>query len=231
MKYHILAVDDEQQMLDLIRACLPQDTYDVAAETDSSKVQARISDEEIDIVLLDVMMPFKDGWELLREIKQHSSIPVIMLTALGDTEQVVQGLHGGADDYITKPFEPSELTARIEAVLRRTRPRQEEQVHRANGIEMNEETREVFVNGYALLLTKKEFELLLHFVRAPGRVYTRDQLLDIISTLGEQGTDRSIDAHIKNIREKLKQAIPEKTFIETVWGVGYRLPQESGQIK
>ncbi|SDN17751.1 response regulator transcription factor [Alkalicoccus daliensis] len=231
MKHRILAVDDEQQMLDLIDACLPGETYEVSAETNTSKVLGRIDSEDIDLILLDVMMPYKDGWELLKEVKQQSRIPVIMLTALGDTEQVVQGLHGGADDYITKPFEPKELTARIEAVLRRIRPQEDEKTHRAKGILIKEETREAFAKEIPLPLTKKEFEILLHFVRAPGRVFTREQLLDIVSTLGEKGMDRTIDAHVKNIREKLKQAVPEETFIETVWGVGYRLPQESGHRK
>lgn len=232
MKYRILAVDDEQKMLDLMEVCLSAEKYLLFTEREALAVMQKIRQEQIDLVLLDIMMPEKDGRELLLEIKQTNQAPaVIMLTALGDTEDIVKGLYAGADDYITKPFEPSELTARIDAVLRRTQfvASSNSLIYQAHGIEMNENTREVNVEGEALIFTKKEFEILFYMVRSPGQVFTRDQLLDIISSIGEQGTDRSIDAHIKNIREKLKQKQPERVYIETVWGIGYKVPQEGGK--
>jgi DNA-binding response OmpR family regulator len=226
MTTQILAVDDEEQMLDLIAACLPSDVYHVTGENRPEQVPAVMKSQKFDLILLDIMMPEMSGWELLKQLKQQEqSLPVIMLTALGETEQIVYGLQAGADDYVTKPFEPSELMARIEAVLRRSKTASSSSsLFRAAGIEINTETREVHANGAAVSLTKKEFEILAKLVKFPGRVFTRDQLLDAISEFGEAGMDRSIDAHIKNIREKMKEVQAGHGFIETVWGIGYRLP-------
>ncbi|WP_147805321.1 response regulator transcription factor [Alkalicoccus halolimnae] len=227
MATQILAVDDEEQMLDLIAACLPSDIYQVTGESRPEQVLEVIKNKKFDLILLDIMMPEMSGWELLKHLKLQQSQPVIMLTALGETEQIVYGLQAGADDYVTKPFEPSELMARIEAVLRRSKTASSSSsLLRAAGIEINTETREVFAEGTAVSLTKKEFEILVKLVKSPGRVFTRDQLLDTISEFGEARMDRSIDAHIKNIREKMKEVQADHEFIETVWGIGYRLPAD-----
>ncbi|PTL38726.1 response regulator transcription factor [Alkalicoccus saliphilus] len=228
MSRHILAIDDEAQMLDLITACLNSTDFQVTGISDPAKASGMIRQKTYDLVLLDIMMPKKSGWELLEEIRRlPDSPPVIMLTALGETNQVVRGLHEGADDYITKPFEPSELAARMDAVLRRGSMKREKMTaYEANGVEVDTASRTVKADGREVVLTKKEFDLLACLIRSPGQVFTRDQLLDAAAAAGEERLDRSIDAHIKNIREKMKAVAPEKTVIETIWGVGYRLPEK-----
>ncbi|TVP87192.1 MAG: DNA-binding response regulator [Alkalicoccus sp.] len=227
MSRHILAVDDEEQMLDLITACLKGTSRMITGVSDANQAAAMLQQKKYDLVLLDIMMPEKSGWELLEEIRRlEDPPPVIMLTALGETNHVVRGLQRGADDYVTKPFEPSELAARIEAVLRRGSTKSEKiTTYNVNGVEVDTAFRTVKADGREVGLTKKEFDLLACLIASPGQVFTRDQLLDVAAAAGEERMDRSIDAHIKNIREKMKKAVPGKTVIETIWGVGYRLPE------
>ncbi len=228
MSRHILAIDDEDQMLDLITACLKGPGRQITGVSDVDKAAELLQRKKYDLVLLDIMMPKKSGWELLEEIRRlEDPPPVIMLTALGETSQVVRGLQKGADDYVTKPFEPSELAARIEAVMRRGGgSRKSGTAYEVNGVKLDTASRSVKAGSREVVLTKKEFDLLACLIQSPGQVFTRDQLLDAAAAVGEERMDRSIDAHIKNIREKMKAVAPEKTVIETIWGVGYRTPEE-----
>ncbi|WP_440898542.1 MULTISPECIES: response regulator transcription factor [Bacillaceae] len=219
----ILIVDDEPQMLELITDCLQLLPVDIQTEQDSATARKKLQTETFDLVILDVMMPSPDGWELLKETAELPAPPsIIMLTALGDNDQIVRGLQNGADDYVTKPFEPAILAARVEAVLRRKHPHTGSVIS-YNGLSVDSVRREAEFEGSCLTLTKKEFDLVALLVKRPGQVFTRQQLLDEIDDHGSAASDRTVDTHMKNIREKVRRAGGSSSLIETVWGIGYRL--------
>ncbi|WP_332628844.1 response regulator transcription factor [Halalkalibacter flavus] len=223
----LLIVDDEVQMQKLIAVCLQEENYILDTASSGKEAIYVLRQNEYDLLLLDVMMPGVSGYEVLQNIeKEHAALPVILLTALGETEDVVKGLSLGADDYITKPFEPSELKARVQSVLRRfQKANTREKVTNLHGITLNENQKLFMIDGQIVGLTRKEYQILLRLFSNPGQVFTRDQLLELEwDDLGER-YDRNIDTHIKNIREKLKDTGLEKRIIETVWGVGYKLSQ------
>lgn len=219
--YTILLVDDEKRMLDLLDLYLtPQEYHCVKCESGLSAIQY-LEKNEADLVLLDIMMPELDGWETCKQIREFSNIPIIMVTARDQTLDKVKGLKMGADDYITKPFDESELLARIEAVLRRSAGKHSKLEFQ--GLVWDEDQHKVQYNNQPIYLTPKEFAVLGLFLKNPSRVFSREQI--IVSLWGYDAIteERTIDSHIKNIREKLRQAgFPIDQFLQTVWGVGYK---------
>ncbi|CAM3875611.1 response regulator transcription factor [Alkalicoccus chagannorensis] len=219
MKPVITIVDDEPEMQTLLRACVAEKAYDIRTASNTKEAKQQLP--ETDLLLLDIMMPGEDGWSFLQTVRTRKDPPaVMMISALTDKEHIVKGLEQGADDYITKPFEPAEVRARVEAVLRRSGRLATPQSPLP--FALDEAARKIYFHGHALELTKKEYDLLSFFLQRPGRVFTRDQLLEQLTLRPAVSLDRTIDTHIKNIREKL-QAVDEGVWIETVWGVGYRM--------
>ena len=221
----ILVVDDEPKVSDLIRAYLEKDGYDVVVAADGKSAVDVARSQKPDLVLLDLNLPEMDGLQAFRSIRSFSNMPVIMVTARDDEMDKVVGLQLGADDYVTKPFSPRELAARVGAVLRRSSEGSQPTTRIAAGdLIMDTDRFEVLFKGQAVELTATEFKLLAVMARNPGRVYTRLQLMD--SAFGEayEGYDRTIDAHIKNIRQKLAKAGgSDDSPLVTVRGVGYKV--------
>ncbi|KIL49437.1 response regulator transcription factor [Jeotgalibacillus soli] len=218
----ILLVDDEERMLDLLSLYLSPLGFHCIKCQCGEKAVDYIKQQSIDVVLLDVMMPIKDGWETCQEIRVFSEVPVIMLTARGDKEEVVKGLRLGADDYIVKPFDEEELVARIQAVVRRAASVETKQVIFSDLI-WNEDSHELTSSGRKILLTPKEFSLLGLLLKNQNRVFSREQLLSVVWGYGSITDDRTIDSHIRNIREKLRSSgFPVDDYLQTVWGVGYK---------
>lgn len=221
----ILIVDDEQPMRELIRIMLTQEHMTTYEASNGQEALDLIAQLDIDLVLLDVMMPEKDGFTVCEELRQTSNVPVIFLTAKDAEEDKVHGLRLGGDDYIVKPFSGEELTARIEAVLRRTKNLMpQSHMLTYDMIELDEIGRNVMIYGKKVTLTMKEFELLHLFMKHPNIVYTRDQLLEQIWSLDYAGGTRTVDTHIKTLRLKIgKEA---SGYIQTVWGIGYRFGRD-----
>jgi len=230
MSQKILVVDDEPHIVELVKYNLLQEGFDVLSAYDGSEALARARQHHPDLVILDIMLPYIDGLEVCRQIRRESSVPIIMLTAKdGELERVV-GLEIGADDYVTKPFSPRELVARVRAILRRTTkdagPGPEEPLT-SGGLTLNPVTHEVLLNGRSIELTAKEFELLKLLLGHPNRVFTRDFLLEHIWGYDYYGSTRTVDMHISRLREKIEDDPASPTFIVTVRGVGYKFkPQE-----
>jgi len=217
----ILVVDDESRMRELIRLYLQGD-FSVVEAADGLTALRQINTSEPALVLLDVMMPGLDGWATLQRIREETAIPVIMLTARGDVPDRVQGLRMGADDYVAKPFDGRELAARIHAVLRRTSG-PVSAVIRRGGLVVNPVERTASYQGRSLSLTPKEFELLALLAAHPGQAFPRERLLDRVWGPDFGGDSRTVDSHIKNLREELGEGAG---MIATVWGVGYRFVEE-----
>ncbi|PIC64873.1 DNA-binding response regulator [Sporosarcina sp. P13] len=220
----ILLIDDERRMLDLLELFLaPQDFRCIKAE-DGTEGLARLLKEQVDLVLLDIMMPNKDGWEVCREIRELSNVPVIMLTARTDKRDLVKGLESGADDYITKPFDERELIARVNAVLRRY---QNIDKHLENTIcgdfILNKDSYSLHYKEKSVQLTLKEFYIVDALISQPKRTLTREQLMHAAWDYDTYTDIRTVDSHIRNLRDKLKSAgFPNEEFLKTVWGIGYK---------
>lgn len=219
----ILLIDDEERMLDLLSMYLSMVGYACYKSTSGIKGLEMLKREKIDLVLLDAMMPEMDGWETCIKIREFSDVPVIIVTARHETEDIVKGLSIGADDYITKPFDEKELLARIEAILRRVN---KHAYVECNGLLWDEERYVLVYNGQTLVVTPKEFSLIGTLMKNPNKVLTRELL---ISTLWSEDTEtegRTIDSHIRNVREKLRGvAFPVEKHLKTVWGIGYKWEQ------
>ena len=215
----ILLIDDDANILLLNTKYLKQDGFNVYTCATGTDAVQTFKNVKPDLVVLDVMLPGKDGWEILREIRQESSTPVIMLTAKGDTSERVRGLESGADDYIAKPFDAYELVARIKAVLRRAAPVQEKCIT-LPGLTISLENYTVVLDDVQLEMPPKEIELLYFLAYHSGKVFTRAQLLDQVWGFDFFGDSRTVDVHVKRIREKLGER--ESWKLETVWGVGYK---------
>lgn len=222
----ILLVDDEQHIIDLAKMYLEQADYQVASATDGQRALRRILDEKPALVVLDLMLPGLDGWEVCRRVRAESDVPIIMLTARSDDIDRIVGLELGADDYLTKPFNPRELVARVRAILRRAGPRPADAAPAPNravacgNVTIYPERRSVTVDGAPVSLRMKEFDLLLTLAENPGIVFSREKLLDIVWGYDFAGETRTVDVHIAHLRHKLNGMAPP---IETVWGVGYKL--------
>jgi len=221
--YRLLIVDDEEQMRSLLALYLKPYGYQIDDSANGLEAYNKILQKEYDLVILDVMMPVMDGWDTLDKIRATSEVPVLMLTAKGNTEDKVIGLTSGADDYLVKPFEEAELVARIEALLRRTKKTVNENILKYKGLSINILAREVSLDTVLLPLTQTEFDLLHVLVEGKGKVLSREQLIEQVWGIDFTGEDRTIDSHIKNLREKLKSAGMREQIIQTVWGIGYKV--------
>ncbi|MEE0981715.1 MAG: response regulator transcription factor [Acutalibacteraceae bacterium] len=223
----ILVVDDDTNICELLRLYLEKEGYSVTIANTGMQAVRSFAEQQPDLMLLDIMLPELDGWQVCREIRKYSNKPIIMLTAKGETFDKVLGLELGADDYITKPFDSKEVLARIKAVLRRS--------NGSSIVEHTEEIKQVSYDNLVINLTNyelkvkgnrveappKEMELLYHLASNPNRVFTRDQLLDEVWGFDYYGDSRTVDVHVKRIREKL-EGVSDKWELKTVWSVGYK---------
>ena len=224
MAISVLIVEDDHNIAELLQMYLEKEGYSVTLAADGGQGLAKFRSIQPDLVLLDIMMPIMDGWAVCRAIRNESQVPVIMLTAKGETEDKITGLRYGADDYITKPFEMREVLARIEAVLRRSSGVQpEKRVRRVayDKLIIDMDSFELVVDGKKVDTPPKEMELLFYLASSPNRVYTRNQLLDEVWGFDYFGDSRTVDVHIKRLREKL-EGISDSWSLKTVWGVGYK---------
>lgn len=225
MSNKILVVDDDLHICELLKLYLENESYTVYTANDGQAAVDAFYAKSPDLVLLDIMLPKMDGWQVCREIRKSSTAPIIMLSAKGETFDKVLGLELGADDYVTKPFDAKEVVARIKAVLRRTKtdgdvaPEKKTVIY--DGLEINLVNYELKVKGVVVDTPPKELELIYHFASNPNRVYTRDQLLDEVWGFDYYGDSRTVDVHVKRLREKL-EGVSDKWTLKTVWGVGYK---------
>ena len=226
----IMVADDDSNICELLRLYLEKEGFSTVIEPDGAKALAAFDAEKPDLVLLDVMMPQLDGWQVCREIRKKSQCPIIMLTAKGEVFDKVLGLELGADDYVVKPFETKEVIARIKAVLRRTGGHNDSEVKKVeyDKLSINLTNYELRVNGKQVDTPPKEMELIYHLASNPNRVYTRDQLLDEVWGFEYYGDSRTVDVHIKRLREKL-DGVSEQWTLKTVWGVGYKFEVKDPQ--
>lgn len=219
----ILIIEDDSNIAELLRLYLEKENYTAVVASDGGLGVEKFRSVHPDLVLLDLMLPVLDGWSVLRTIRQESQVPVIMLTARGETIDKVSGLKMGADDYITKPFETKEVLARIEAVLRRANTEESQPSKRLtfDKLVIDLDAFELVVDGKKVDTPPKEMELLYHLAATPNRVYTRNQLLDEVWGFDYFGDSRTVDVHVKRLREKL-EGVSDQWCLKTVWGVGYK---------
>ena len=219
----VLIVDDDEHIVELIKLYMDKEGFDTVTANNGKKAVELFKSEAPAIVILDVMMPEMDGWQVCREIRRVSNIPIIMLTAKGETFDKVLGLELGADDYMVKPFEPKELLARVKAVLRRSDTKEshaEKEIVFPN-LTINLSNYELKINGNIVEVPPKELELLYFLASNPNRVFTREQLLEEVWGFDYFGDSRTVDVHIKRLREKL-EGVEANWQLKTVWGVGYK---------
>ncbi len=224
MQYKILIVDDDENICELLNLYLKKDGFDTVLAYNGMQAVEYSEKFNPDLILLDIMLPQLDGWQVCREIRKKSDVPIIMLTAKGETFDKILGLELGADDYITKPFDTKEVIARIKAVLRRTNDKENQQdikEVRFDKLIINLTNYELTVGGERIDTPPKELELLYHLASNPNRVYTRDQLLDEVWGFDYYGDSRTVDVHVKRLREKLED-VSQEWSLKTVWGVGYK---------
>ncbi len=219
----IMVVDDDSNICELLRLYLEKEGFTAVIAEDGMKALSMFDAEKPDLILLDVMMPQLDGWQVCRELRKKSQVPIIMLTAKGEVFDKVLGLDLGADDYVTKPFEAKEVIARVKAVLRRCglEQGQKSRIVQFDGLYINMENYELRVRGKQIDTPPKEMELIYHLASNPNRVYTRDQLLDEVWGFEYYGDSRTVDVHVKRLREKL-DGVSDQWTLKTVWGVGYK---------
>ncbi len=218
----ILVADDDKNICELLRLYLEKDGYSAKCVYDGKTALEELSKGLYSAAILDIMMPLVDGMEVLKEIRKQSKLPVIMLTAKGETVDKVLGLEFGADDYVVKPFDSKELLARLKAVLRRTgTDNTEDEALNFENLYLNKSTYELKVNGKLVDIPPKEFELLTFLCSHPNKVYTRDQLLNEVWGYDYFGDSRTVDVHVKRLREKI-DAVSDKWSLRTIWGVGYK---------
>ena len=231
MATKVLGVDDEKMIVKGLRFSLLQDGYEVDTAYDGAEALQKANENQYDIILLDVMLPKHSGLEVLQQIREFSSVPVIMLTAKGEDMDKILGLDYGADDYITKPFNILEVKARIKAIIRRVagnrrdRNEEEERILENGDLKMDFDNRRVSVAGKEINLTSKEFELLELLATHPGKVYSRSMLLQTVWGKDYPGDVRTVDVHIRRLREKVEPNASEPVYVQTKWGVGYYFRQ------
>lgn len=224
MSREVLVVDDNEKIVEVLTAYLEQEGFVVRTASDGPSAVAEVERAVPDIALLDVMLPGIDGIELTKRFQKEHDLPVILITARSDEVDRLIGLEVGADDYVSKPFSPREVVARVKAVLRRTGgSRQPDGTLRVGGLSIDPERRAVNADGIAVDLTRTEFDILGAMATHPGRVYTRLQLLEIATGDTFEGYERTIDAHVKNIRKKLGEDPRRPRYVHTVFGVGYKV--------
>ena len=219
----ILVVDDESRMRKLVKDFLTKSNYDVLEAGDGSEaLDVFYNTKDISLIILDVMMPKMDGWQVCKEIRETSKVPIIMLTAKGDERDELQGFTLGVDEYITKPFSPKILVARVEAILRRTNTFAEEEILEAGGISINKSAHMVTIDGEIIDLSYKEFELLSYFLENQGIALSREKILNNVWNYDYFGDARTIDTHVKKLRSKMGE---KGEMIKTIWGMGYKLEE------
>lgn len=220
----ILMVDDEARMRKLVKDFLSIKGYKVLeAEDGEAAVDIFFKEKDIDLIILDVMMPKMDGWQVCREIREYSQVPIIMLTAKSDERDELLGFELGVDEYISKPFSPKILVARVEAILRRTSGLSADDILRAGAIEVNKAAHEVKIDGKNIDLSYKEFELLTYFIENQGIALSREKILNSVWNYDYFGDARTIDTHVKKLRSKLGD---KGDYIKTIWGMGYKFEVE-----
>jgi DNA-binding response OmpR family regulator len=225
----ILVVDDEPKILQIARDYLEHAGFSVSSARDGKTALAVVRSEKPDLLILDLGLPDMDGLDVCRAVRKASNVPIIMLTARDDDSDKVAGLELGADDYVTKPFSPKELVARVRAVLRRIEAERAEggdETLRVGALALDVPRMKVTVEGEPVELTPTEFQLLAALARQPGRIFTRAQLLDVLHGVAFESYERAIDAHVKNIRRKIEPNPREPRYLLTVYGVGYKLAEE-----
>lgn len=227
-KKSVLVVDDEHKIREVVRMYLEKEGYSVGEAPGGQEALDMMKRVHWDLVVLDLMMPGLDGWSVCREIRKTSDVPIIMLTARDAEMDRILGLDLGADDYVVKPFSPRELTARVRAVLRRGRSGAPAE-HAAGpavlsypGLTLDPESREVLVSGQPVSLTPKEYDLLYQMARSPNRTFTREELLESVWGYDYFGDARTVDTHVNRLRDKLLKTSADRSYIGTVWGVGYK---------
>ena len=220
-KIKILVVDDESRMRKLVRDFLVRKDYDVLEAGDGEEaLEIFYKDKEVALIILDVMMPKMNGWEVVREVRENSKVPIIMLTAKGDESDELMGFDLGVDEYIAKPFSPKILVARVEAILRRTgRSESEETLLEMGGIVLDKSAHQVTIDGKLVELSYKEFELLNYFMENAGIALSRERILDAVWNYDYFGDARTIDTHVKKLRSKMGE---KGDYIKTIWGMGYK---------
>lgn len=223
MKYKILIVDDDVNICELLRLYLEKEGFETVVANDGENAVLAAQTNSPDLVLLDIMLPRLDGWQVCREIRKFSEMPIIMITAKGEVFDKILGLELGADDYVTKPFDTKEIVARVKAVLRRSGDKNKKQLQEVkyDKLRVNLTNYELEVNNVKIDTPPKELELIYHLANNPNRVYTRDQLLDEVWGFEYYGDSRTVDVHVKRLREKLEN-VSEEWSLKTVWGVGYK---------
>lgn len=222
-KTKILVVDDESRMRKLVKDFLVKQNYEVLEAGDGAEaLDIFFETEGIGLVILDIMMPKMDGWQTCREIRAYSKVPIIMLTAKSDEQDELQGFELGVDEYISKPFSPKILVARVEAILRRTNTQSETEILEVGGIELNKAAHIVTIDGQPLDLSFKEFELLTYFMENQGLALSREKILNNVWNYDYFGDARTIDTHVKKLRSKLGE---KGNLIKTIWGMGYKLEE------
>lgn len=220
----VLVCDDDRNICELLRLYLEKEGYSITIANDGEEALSKFNAEPPDLILLDIMMPKLDGWQVCREIRKKSDCPIIMITAKGETFDKVLGLELGSDDYVVKPFDPKEIVARIKAIMRRTGKTPSDNATKEVSYDkliVNMTKYELKVDGKVVDTPPKELELLFHLASNPNRVYTRDQLLDEVWGFEYYGDSRTVDVHIKRLREKL-EGVSDQWTLKTVWGVGYK---------
>lgn len=226
----VLVVDDEDNVCELVRLYMQKEGYQVLKAHDGLTGLKMVEEEKPDIIILDIMLPEMNGWDVCRKIRQTLDVPIIMLTARSDEVDRIMGLEMGADDYVTKPFSPGELVARVRAILRRASgmSKADTDFVRFNNLELYYEQRKVLFKGKELVLTPKEFDLLWFLASNPGYVFSREQILEKVWGYDFFGDGRTVDAHIKRLRRKLDDDPDNPSYIHTVWGVGYKFEEKTG---
>jgi len=223
LKYKILIVDDDENICELLRLYLEKEGYETVVANNGEQAVLSAQKYSPDLILLDIMLPKLDGWQVCREIRKFSEMPIIMITAKGEVFDKILGLELGADDYVTKPFDTKEVIARVKAVLRRSNDKNKKQISEVkfDKLRINLTNYELEVDGVQIATPPKELELIYHLANNPNRVYTRDQLLDEVWGFDYYGDSRTVDVHVKRLREKLEDVSGEWA-LKTVWGVGYK---------
>ncbi|GAB7140220.1 response regulator transcription factor [Deferribacterales bacterium RsTz2092] len=223
----VLVVDDELKILALVKAYLESSGFEVLGAASGKSALASIESNAIDILLLDLMLPDVMGEDICRKVRERSALPIIMMTAKADEESIINGLALGADDYITKPFSLKELVARVKAALRRSSMTKAIPARLVSGsLALDIENKQATLDGQSLALTRNEYEILRLFMTHPAKVFTRDEIIDNIKGEDFDGFDRTIDTHIKNLRQKIADEPKSPKFIQTVYGMGYRFAGE-----
>ena len=223
-KTKILVVDDESRMRKLVKDFLARQGYTVLEAADGMEAMDYFyADKDIALIILDVMMPRMDGWQVCREIRMHSKVPIIMLTARSEERDELQGFDLGVDEYISKPFSPKILVARVEAILRRTSQTDADGVLRAGGVEINKVSHIASIDGEPMELSYKEFELLAYFMENQGIALSREKILNSVWNYDYFGDARTIDTHVKKLRSKMGE---KGEYIKTIWGMGYKFEVE-----